>query len=538
MKHQLGIALGLSALMIGPAMAQQQQPNANQAAARAAAKTLLQAADKATGASFVKSWTASGTGRMGYPGQQFAQGDLPQTDLKSFSETVDLGSKSGSWQFTRVQGTNIARGGGAGFPVQGEQNFKEFVNGAVGWNVNPQGQAIRTNQREAGDRQLRLWLNPASFIQAALADDNALLTERYFGRQNRTVKVVGFTTKVCDGPQPQCTRRVTGEFNNDNLLERVVTWFPDPVLGDKMVELRFSDYKDVGNSVKMAHHVHAHQGDHPLIPGGHNWMDVRYSEIKVNAGTAQAAPDNVRNAPPVTTSNVVATKLADGVVHMGGGSHNSLAVEFKDFVTVIEAPLDQQRSAAVIAEVKKQFPNKPIRYVVNTHNHFDHLGGVRAYVGEGATVITEDKNRDFYKNVVLAPQPRTLLPDRLSQRPFAPTGPGQVMLQTYTDSYTISDGNQTIELHAVEGLNHSDNMAIAYLPKQKIIVSADMGGPPPAGQNPPVNANAIVLYNNIKRLKLDVVTHVPIHGPQGPQAEFDRIVGPAAAKAPQQQGGG
>ena len=223
---------------------------------------------------------------------------------------------------------------------------------------------------------------------------------------------------------------------------------------------------------------------------------------------------------------------------MGGGSHNSVAVEFKDYVAVIEAPLDQQRSLAVIAEVKKTFPNKPIRYVVNTHNHFDHLGGIRTYVAEGATVITEDKNREFYKNVVLAPQPRTLLPDRLSQRPFAPTGPGQLMLQTYTDSYTISDGNQTIELYTVEGLNHSDNMTIAYLPKAKLLVSADMGGPPPAGSPPPANIsnNSIVLYNNIKRLKLDVVTHAPIHGPPGPQAEFDRIVGPAAARAPQQQG--
>jgi glyoxylase-like metal-dependent hydrolase (beta-lactamase superfamily II) len=535
MKHQLGMMIGISALMIGPAMAQQ-QPNPNQAAAKA----LLQAADKAMGASFVKGWTASGTGWMGYPGQQYATGDLPRTDAKNFVETVDLASKSGSWQWTRAQGNNPIRGGGAGFPVQGEVNFKEYVNAAVAWNVNPQGQAARSNQREAGDRQLRLWLNPASFVQAALADNNAALTERYYGRQNRTVKVVGFTTKVCDEPQPQCTRRVTGEFNNENLLERVVTWFPDPVLGDKMVELRWSDYKDVGNSVKMAHRVHAHQGDHPLIPGGHNWLDVRFSEIKVNAGTAQAAPDNVRTAPPVSTANVVATKLADGIVHMGGGSHNSIAVEFKDYVVMIEAPLDQQRSLAVIAETKKQFPNKGIRYVINTHNHFDHLGGLRTYVAEGATAVTDDRNREFYKNVVLAPQPRTLLPDRLSQRPFAPTGPGQLMLQTFTDTYTLSDGNQTIELYNVEGLNHSDNMTIVYLPKAKLLVSADMGGPPPAGSPAPANVsnNSIVLYNNIKRLKLDVVTHAPIHGPQGPQAEFDRIVGPAAARAPQQQGGG
>ena len=254
-------------------------------------------------------------------------------------------------------GNNPARGGGAGFPVQGEQRLLEFVNGNFGWNVNAQGQATPINPRDAADRQLRLWLHPVSFIQAALADTNAAVTDRYYGRQNRTVKVVAFTIKVCDRPQPQCTRRVTGEFNNDNMLERVITWFADPVLGDKMVEFRWSDYKDVGNGVKMPYRVHAHMGDHPLIPGGHNCLDLRISDIKVNvANAAQAVPDTVRNAPPVTTTNVVATKLADGVVLMGGGSHNSIAVEFKDYVTVIEAPLDQQRSLAVIAEVKKSSP--------------------------------------------------------------------------------------------------------------------------------------------------------------------------------------
>ncbi len=53
--------------------------------------------------------------------------------------------------------------------------------------------------------------NPIGFIQAGLAAPNAAATDRYFDRENRTVKVVAFTTKVCDGPQPQCTRRLTGE---------------------------------------------------------------------------------------------------------------------------------------------------------------------------------------------------------------------------------------------------------------------------------------------------------------------------------------
>ena len=104
-------------------------------------------------------------------------------------------------------------------------------------------------------------------------------------------------------------------------------------------------------------------GDHPLIPGGHNWLDLRTNDVKINvADAAQAVPDNVRNAPLPTQTRVVATTLAPGVVLMGGGSHNSLAVEFKDFVTVIDGPLSQQRTNAVVAEVKKTFPNKNYRY--------------------------------------------------------------------------------------------------------------------------------------------------------------------------------
>jgi glyoxylase-like metal-dependent hydrolase (beta-lactamase superfamily II) len=535
-RHKIEILLLASTAMIVPASAQQGQPNPNQAAAKA----ILQAADAAIGANKVHSYVASSTGWRGYPGQQFAQGDLPRTDLKSNVSSVDFDSKSAKTEYVRVQGNNIQRGGGAGFPVQGEQPFSEFVNGDIAWNLNPQGQPVRQLATEAGDRQLAIWSNPIGFIKAGLAAPNAAATDHYYGRTNRTVKVVAFSVKVCDGPQPQCTRRLTGEFNNDNMLERVITWVPDPVLGDKMVEYRWSDYRDAGNGVKYPYRLHAHMGDHPLIPGGHNYLDLRTQDVKINAAdAAQVVPDAVRNAPVPTQTNVVSTQLAPGTYLIGGGSHNSVAVEFKDFVTVIEGPLSNQRTNAVVAEVHKLFPNKPIRYLVNTHNHFDHLGGVRGFVAEGATVITDDRNRNFYQQVVLAPQQRTLQFDRLSQRPFAPTGPGTLELQTFTDHYTISDGNQIIELYHVDGLNHSDNMAIAYLPKEKIVINADLYGPPPAGGNlANVSNNAVVLYRNLKRLKLDVATHVPIHGNPGSNADFERIVAPVAARTPQQGDGG
>jgi hypothetical protein len=308
-RHKIGLLLLTSTAMIAPAAAQQGQPNPNQVAGRA----ILQAADAAIGASKVHSYVASSTGWRGYPGQQFAQGDLPRTDLKSNVSSVDFDGKSAKTEYVRVQGNNIPRGGGAGFPVQGEQQFTEFVNSDIAWNLNPQGQPVRQLATEAGDRQLAIWTNPIGFIKAGLAAPNAAATDHYYGRTNRTVKVVAFSVKVCDGPQPQCTRRLTGEFNNDNMLERVIAWVPDPVLGDKMVEYRWSDYRDVGNGVKYPFRLHAHMGDHPLIPGGHNYLDLRTQDVKINAAdAAQAVPDAVRNAPVPTQTNVVSTQLAPG----------------------------------------------------------------------------------------------------------------------------------------------------------------------------------------------------------------------------------
>ena len=80
---------------------------------------------------------------------------------------------------------------------------------------------------------------------------------------------------------------------------------------------------------------------------------------------------------------------------LGGASHNSVAVEFKDYIAVVEAPLDERRNLAVIEEIVKLIPNKPIRFLVNTHQHFDHIGGLRTYMHIGATIITHWKNFEF-----------------------------------------------------------------------------------------------------------------------------------------------
>jgi glyoxylase-like metal-dependent hydrolase (beta-lactamase superfamily II) len=140
--------------------------------------------------------------------------------------------------------------------------------------------------------------------------------------------------------------------------------------------------------------VHVHQGD-PVLNPAHNIMEIKVTNVQTNVNVpAITVPDVVKQAtaPP---ERVESQKLADGVWFLGGGSHNSVAVEFRDYVAVVEAPLNEARSLEVIDEVHKLVPNKQIQYVVNTNHHFDHSGGLRTYLSQGTTVVTSQQNRDY-----------------------------------------------------------------------------------------------------------------------------------------------
>jgi glyoxylase-like metal-dependent hydrolase (beta-lactamase superfamily II) len=191
---------------------------------------------------------------------------------------------------------------------------------------------------------------------------------------------------------------------------------------------------------------------------------------------------------------------------LAGGSHNSVAIEFSDFVTVIEAPLNEERSLAVIDEVKRLIPGKPIRYLVNTHHHVDHSGGLRTYVAEGATIVTHQMNRPFYEQMFR--EPRVVNADKLSQNPR------EAMFETLTDRHTLADGARTLELYHIQGNGHNDGILMAYLPRERLLIEADVFTPPPADAPPPANVSVYTqnLDENIQRLRLNVERILPIHG--------------------------
>jgi glyoxylase-like metal-dependent hydrolase (beta-lactamase superfamily II) len=199
-------------------------------------------------------------------------------------------------------------------------------------------------------------------------------------------------------------------------------------------------------------------------------------------------------------------KAADGVWHIAGGSHHSVAVEMADHVVLIEAPLGDGRVVPVIDAVKKTIPGKPIRAVVATHHHFDHSGGLRAAAAEDLTIISHGSNQAYFREAYAAP--RTLAPDRLSRSGKT------AKFQPVDDKLVLGDATRTLEIHHVKGNPHVVGLLIGYLPKEKILVVADAFSPrAPITKTPErINPNTANLWSNITELKLDVETVVPIHG--------------------------
>jgi len=162
------------------------------------------------------------------------------------------------------------------------------------------------------------------------------------------------------------------------------------------------------------------------------------------------------------------------------------------------------------------------------HADFDHLGGVRTAFHEGATVVTHRSNREFYKQEVLTYATRTLDPDRLSLYPPTEFAEGY-QLETIDMKGTISDGTRNLDVYYVQGSPHAEGMLMAYLPRERILVEADIYTPPaPDAQMPATPPPAAVnLYNNVTAYKLDVATIAALHGRAVPWSDFLRFVGKA-----------
>ena len=442
------------------------------------AQTLQEASD-AAGVAKLKAIEFSGAGRW----FQFGQAPNPDSpwppfDVKNYIADINYDTASARVQSIRSQAVEAGRSR----PAPVEQRNDQFVSGSTAWNESTSGNAANAQPAAVEERTAEIWSTPQGFLKAALANNAA--SKPVDGGIEVSFSVGG-------------KYRYVGTVNANNQVTQVSTWIDNPVLGDTLVETKFTDYKDFGG-IQFSAHIVRNQGGHPVL-------DINVATVKSNPNVDIKVPQDLAKAPAVT---VTSEKLADGVYYLTGGTHHSVAIDQIDHIAIVEAPLNEERSQAVIAKAKELIPNKPIYYLINTHAHFDHAGGLRTFVDEGATIVTHQPNQAYFAKVWAAPH--TINPDRLAK------SNKEARFDGFTGKHVLTDGKRPIEIHSIAGNGHNDAFVLVYLPNEKILVEADAYTPTAANVPPPATPNpySVNLYENIQKLNLNVEKIAALHGPR------------------------
>jgi len=354
---------------------------------------------------------------------------------------------------------------------------------------------------------VEFYITPWGFLKGA-AENNATATRR----SGHTVLTWSPTVKAPSGK----SYVISGYVNDKNLIDRIETTLGDNIMGDMQIVATYSGWKDFGGVMAPTKIVQTR--------GGWPFFEVDVTSAKANPSDVATlvpppAPAAGRGGPaggggrgPAPALMVTTEKLGDGLWKLttGAGSYDSIVVEFKDYVMLLEAGQSEARALAYVAEVKKLVPNKPIRYVMNTHPHSDHTGGLPVLVAEGATIITQKNNVAFLDKALNTP--RTLLTDTLAKNPK------KAKFEAVDEKKVYSDGTRTVELYHVSPVPHSNGLMIAYIPKEKILFQGDFTVTPGEPANDHVKALGPIVLD---KLKLDFDRYIPVHAAAGPQTKAD-----------------
>jgi len=459
----------------------------------------LQYVDSTTTAQF------QATGTQYIVGQAFKPGGAwPAAKLTKYNVWINYAVPGMRIDLERTNPDGPVQGGG-GLPFAAPQRQIQVVGANRAWNetMMPGGPATAAIGLEK-DRAVQIWMLPQGAVKAARLAGDTLVVGMEGGKRTLTFPL----------PEPVSNYTEKVRLDDRKLVEHVEVMVDNPVLGPSLLEADYADYRDPDLSdIPFPFHIVQKFRGAPIL-------DITLTNARMyNPYVVVPIPDNVEQAYAAGSadpqSQVDIQKVGTGVYFVTGASHNSVAVEFKDYLALIESPVSDTRATAVFDALKRQFPNKKIRYVINTHHHFDHAGGLRHVVAERTTILSYRENKPYYEKV-------------LASRGSRPAVEG------VAEKRVLSDGTQTLELYRIQGSNHADTMLVAYLPKHKLLVEADMWNPPAQPNAPPLlgvaAAEPLNLWNNIQRLKLDVAQIAPLHGRIVAFSDFLRAVGQNSTK--------
>jgi len=371
-------------------------------------------------------------------------------------------------------------------------------------------QQVTTQQADVSQswaNSLEFYITPWGFLKGAV-ENHATVSRRKVEGKSYTVLTWSPAVKAPSGK----SYVINGYVNDQNIVERVETWLGENVMGDMHIVATYTGWKDFGGVMAPSKIVQTR--------GGWPFFEVTVTGAKANppdVATLVPPPAGGRGgpgggAPPAAAAmTVTSEKLGEGVYRLttGAGSYDSLIVEFKNYTMMLEAGQPQARALAYVTETKKLIPNKPIRYVMNTHPHSDHTGGLPVLVAEGATIITQKNNVEFLEKSLNTP--RTLLDDQLAKNPK------KAKFEAVEEKKVYSDGTRTVEFYHVYPAPHSNGLLIAYIPKEKVLFQGDFTVTP--GQ--PANDHVKALFPVLEKLNLDFDRYINVHASTAPQSKAD-----------------
>lgn len=275
-----------------------------------------------------------------------------------------------------------------------------------------------------------------------------------------------------------------------------------PLLGDTRVRWSFSPYQPT--------EVGLYPGGYRIALGERGLKRVEYTTIEGGAAAVTEsglfeAPADVEvlepSEPPsgegedaedgTETSLAEPRELADGVYlvpNIRSGFH-PLIVELDEGVLVVDAPtgwyemqqlpamnwVAGETSSSVGARLLEvaaaTVPGKPVRWLVLTHHHSDHAGGVRPFVDAGAAILAAPETARVVEEVVR--RPFTLAPDPLTGRSVTPR------IEVVRGERVVGDGDRSVRILDVGPNPHVAGMLVVFLPGDEILYVADLFEPLP-----------------------------------------------------------
>ena len=291
-------------------------------------------------------------------------------------------------------------------------------------------------------------------------------------------------------------------------FEQVAT---DPVSGDATLERIFPGYRD-NQGVKFPDGRQTRQA-------GELVEELRFVDVQ-RAGTIPdkvfTVPAGFQTSPPAPPPTPPLVKLGTGVyVHLA--NYNTLFVDLGDSLIAIEAPVNDEASTTAMSKLREAVPDKPIKYLAVTHHHDDHAGGTRAYIAEGAILVTTPGNKAFFEKVAKA---RFVIePDLLTRRPRP------AVIETVTGGKRVfTGGGHSVELYDIGTNPHTDEMLVAWLPKEQILFEGDLFNRPADGHARAGNETTVAFLRWLEKSGLPVKTIVPVHGPVATMEDLRQAV--------------